>query len=333
MEIDLSKINEIDLECAAPDDDDDSFGNIVQAPTSTGEEPSEDDRPLNLKTGVIISFDDDDVDAKTITTKIVNLDEPVAPAISNPATGLSTGGINPIDMECSIGEDDDDDVVLGISAPSHSREVLDFGDDEPELIDEEVVAESRASAASQIDQGTVEDDYYDKLKKKHAKTNVKGAYNTHFHFAGDPAAEMAAFNHDMTPAGPVPNAVTVMADAAGQSMGESANPSYRKLFEELLDITGFELSTPETGKCRLKDTYSNDEVDFDTLTALSDFLTPYMQDYFVVPLQVETGNTYDNCKDWVNWYTPEMTTKYPQYKKDISYCDLFCNHLPECKLF
>ena len=64
-----------------------------------------------------------------------------------------------------------------------------------------------------------------------------------------------------------------------------------------------------------------------------DFLNPYVQDCFIIPLQVETGNNFKTCKEWSDWYTPEMEKKYPQCKQDVKYCDLYANHLPECKLF
>ena len=70
-----------------------------------------------------------------------------------------------------------------------------------------------------------------------------------------------------------------------------------------------------------------------TINDVQDFLNPFIVDCLIIPLQVETGNEFKTCKEWSDWYTPEMEKKYPQCKKDIQYCDLCANHLPECKLF
>ena len=58
-------------------------------------------------------------------------------------------GINEIDMECSVGEDDDDFI------PTPKRKSM-FDEDEPELVSEEIINEKRPARVSQ---GKVEDDY------------------------------------------------------------------------------------------------------------------------------------------------------------------------------
>ena len=369
-ELDLSKVNEIDMECSV-DDDDDGFGGFVQTEPKTerksepvkfdipsepqmeiGPRPVEaanDGRDISTKTGIVLDFGETEYDvnpmdieivSKPITAQLlddgVNIDQPV-----HPETDFS--GFNQIDMECSIGEDDD----FGEEPKpiKHSGSFLDFSDDEDdeierELVDEELVKESKKIADDQIDQGKVEDDYYDKLKKRHAATNKKGAYNVHFHFAGNPKVEMDDFNHDNTPQGPIPNAITAPSVGTGDSnmtvaaQGMGMAESYRKLFEDLLVITGFELGDCKDGKCTFKDKYSNAPNRVcTTINDVEEFLSPYLSDCFIIPLQVETGENFKTCADWAKWYTPEMEQKFPQCKQDIKYCDLCANHLIECKLF
>ena len=363
-ELDLSKVNEIDMECSV-DDDEDGFGGFVEAEpkaevkidfaepeTKEGPAPvgsANDDREISSKhTGIILDFGEDDVEINPTDIEIV--EKPITAQMTDQGVDVDMPihpetefkGFNSIDMECSIGEDDD-------FAPGENEKFsfnkLDFGDDEEftnELVNEEIVKESKKRADDQLDQGKVEDDYYDKLKKKHLASNKKGAYNVHFHFAGNPKLEMDDFNHDNTPTAPIPNAIT--APSVGASVGDSnmtvaaqgmgIAEGYRKLFEDLLLVTGFELGDCEKGKCCFKDKYSKspDRV-CSTIDEVVEFLTPYVEDCFIIPLQVETGKDFKTCKEWCDWYTPEVQKANPYLAKDIQYCDLCANHLPECKLF
>ena len=369
-ELDLTNVNEIDMECNV-DEDDDGFGGFVKAkpktfvnnkisstdsqinytPNKNDPQPigaANDDREISTKTGIVLDFGETEYDINPKDIEIVSkpitaqLNDENGININQPLHLEDFSGYNSIDMECSVGEDDD---FGGFTEEkiSHSGDFLDFGDDddiERQLVSEEIVKESKKQADNQISQGNVEDDYYDKLKKKHAATNKKGAYNTHFHFSYDPKQEMDDFNHDNTPLGPIPNASNVAEVGAGDSnmtvaaQGMGMAEGYRKLFEDLLLITGFELNDCGNGEYKLKDMYNDkSEKVCKTINDVEDFLNPYVQDCFIIPLQIETGEQFKTCKDWVNWYTPEMEKKYPQCKQDISYCDLCANHLHECKLF
>ncbi len=370
-ELDLSKVNEIDMECEV-DDDDDGFGGFVKAepkdhakkevisfadempqpkegPSPVG--AANDGRELSTKTGIILDFGDSEVSFKPDDIEVIDsptisaemTDEGIefkAPVHEEDYFNGNFKGYNQIDMECSVGEDDD----FGGPVESNRNKRFDFGDDDEEftneLVNEEIVKESKKRADDQISQGKVEDDYYDKLKKKDLATNVKGAYNTHFHFAGNPKLEMDDFNHDNTPTGPIPNAVTAPSVGAGDSnmtvaaQGMGMAEGYRKLFEDLLLITGFELGDCKDGKCTFKDRYSNtDDRICTTIDEVEEFLTPYVEDCFIIPLQVETGKDFKTCKEWSDWYTPEVQKANPYLAKDIQYCDLCANHLPDCKLF
>lgn len=304
-ELDLSQVNQVDMECDIPLDDDDlgGFGN------DKGESES---RPVEKKTGIILNFGDDDTEISFKPQELEVVDKPIVkqmdfdenefrpqPVSEEDYFNGNFKGYNAIDMECSIGEDDDFDVK-----PASTKVDTLQDEDDKELVNEEIVKESVKKAAEQISQGKVEDDYYDKLKKKHAKTNVKGAYNTHFHFAADPEQEMQDFNHDMTPQGSIPNATTVATADGGEGMvmGEAnETKNYRKLFEELLFITGFELVPDDSGKCRIKDKFSSQpEQVCSTINDVEDFLRPYVEDCFIIPLQIETGEKFTNCKDWSN---------------------------------
>lgn len=361
QELDLSKINAIDMECS-PDEDDDGFGGFSQPDSKKSDllsfdnEPEKsfrkesDGREVESKTGIILNFGDEEYNVKPKELEVVS--EPITAQLTDseidinapihPETGFI--GYNQIDMECSVGDDDCADFGETTSPVKHSGDFVDFDDDDDvdvkELVDDEIISESTTKYDTQIDQGKVEADYYDKLKKKHAKTNKKGAYNAHFHFAGDPKWEMDEFNHMNTPKGPIPNVNTATTVGAGDSnmtvaaQGMGMAEDYKKLFEELLVITGFELQNCEDGKCVLKDKYStaNDSL-CSTTDDLKTALKPYISDFFIIPLQMETGEKFDNCHDWVAWYTPEMQSKFPQCKKDIAYCDLCDNHLQDCKVF
>ena len=347
---DEKRYNEIDMECNV-DPDDDGFGsNFISKETveSDNSVTGTDGRELQKHTGIILNFGDDE-EVKIEPTDIEVIEQ--KPIVVQSAEDLFNQkldseevnipkeftGYNVIDMECEVPDDYEEEKPL-----TNSGAYLDFGDEaeqdeiDRQLVNEQIVEESKRQARAQIDQGDVEDDYYDKLQKKHAASNKKGAYNYHFHFSGNPKAEAEMFNHDMTPNGPVPNMVTATETACAEAsaMGESLNPSYRKLFEDLLLITGCELGDCKDGKCCIKDIYGGAEDKVcTTINDIQDFLNPYVEDCFIIPLQIETGNNFKTCKEWSDWYTPEMQKAYPQCQQDIKYCDLCANHLPECKLF
>lgn len=381
-ELDLSQVNEIDMECEVDPEEDDGFGGQV---TTSQEKPqyitkqflddyhdaynqadshgsANDGRDLVVKTGIIIDLSDDDEieyretpDVEVIDSNpLIVQDEQ---EILNASNGLlgdenltrsNLSGINEIDMECSVGEDDDD-VSFGGSVGIEKRQPLDLGDEDEEvtklLVDEAVVKQSIQERKNEIDQGVVERDYWKRLQDKHKKSNVKGSYNTHFHFAGNPELEMDDFNHDNTPKGPIPNATNVHSVGAGDmlggeniggmtgGMGESVNP-HKKLFEEVLNIIGFKLDGAKDNKCILKDLYSNATKECSSINDIQDFLNPYIEDCFILPLQVTTGENYKTCQDWVNWYKKDgVKAKHPECEKDIVYCDLWANHLGKCDLF
>lgn len=293
-------------------------------------------------------------------------------------------GFNAIDMECSIGEDDDDFGSEYVTEKKSKKEdsILDFGDEENDYIfrseehikpdalsdydyddfsdelrfkNKELVAEDMLEEKKKISQGEVEADYWKQLSKKHAKTNIKGAYNTHFHFAGDPKREAELFNHDMQSTLPhshislqttseadtitgVSSEVTSGGEAAsagdgGAGMGESIKSDkyakYQKLYEDLLLITGFEVTPVKSDLYALKDTFNLVPEREYTKNELKVFLTPYMQDYFICPLSQKTGKDFKNCEDVCDWYTDEIEKQYPDCRNDIDYCDMFANHWEE----
>lgn len=344
-ELDLTNVNEIDMECNV-DEDDDGFGSFQpNVSVDTISKIDSDDREIKKHTGVLLNFSDDDIEEEDSPVKTITVSDLEDIAKQKAEYAMQTGdfsGINEIDMECEIGEDDED----YYEPETIKKSVLDFGDDdedafEGELISEEIIKESKKKADAQINQGVVEDDYYDKLKKKHASTNVKGAYNLHFHLAGNPEEEVKLFNHDNTPIGPIPNAVTANAGdsqigiEAPMGIGEAKeNTPYRKLFEDILTITGFTLEPQQDKTIILKDKFDdNNSCVCRNVEDINNFLAPYVQDCFVTPLQVETGENFTNCADWVNWYHDDICKQYPQCEHDIKYCDVYANHLNECKLF
>ncbi len=60
-------------------------------------------------------------------------------------------------------------------------------------------------------------------------------------------------------------------------------------------------------------------------------LKPYIDDCFVYPLQIATGEKFKDCKDWCDWYKGENCDKFPKCSNDIKYCDLIANHINDCK--
>lgn len=336
-EQELNNINQIDMECHIVDDDD----LIVQDIAAT------DDREVQSKTGIIINFDDDD-------------DVPARQVIADTSTQNSEININSnfledtfqdynsIDMETKYSEDDEEELI----STSDIRNPIFFDPNESNgLISTEMLEESKHTVSF----GEVEDDYWEKLSKKHKKTNKKGAYNTSFHFAGNPKKEQDMFNHMMgTADNTVDVADLISSDSllsasastatsnttgiatSGEGSGEGCCESitttdYSKKLNDLFDIIGFEVfknsdnSYVAIDKCDILP-----ELNVKNLLDLISALKPYIDDCLIYPLQISTNNIFDNYKDWVDWYNTDMQKAFPKCAKDIEYCDLLANHLHEC---
>ena len=130
-EQDLQNINQIDLECSIPDDDD-----FVIKDLDTDAFIGDDDRDIKSKTGIIINLSDDnetvsttvkDVEARKIDDNTINLD---------------------IDLETDYPDDTEDDF------------------DQKQLVDETMIY-SRKSSQAKIP--TLKSNYWDDIAKKHMR--------------------------------------------------------------------------------------------------------------------------------------------------------------------
>jgi len=269
---------------------------------------------------------------------------------------------NQIDMECEVPDDYyEDSFILKDSKTKVEEDLIeesnsevtfygycaDFSDDtnessieleedyleeefEPELTSEELLIEKKSKTIKT--QGEVEKDYWDKLSKKHSKSNVKGSYNTSFHFCGNPEKEMELFNNSVD----ISN-TSFANDSSSISCSENINKkeknTYQKLFEDLLLITGFSLNKDDEGNYEIKDLCNSlPTVNCKNKEEILNSLNPYIQDTFIFPLQITTGETYNDYSDWCNWYNDEMKEKFPKCQSDIKYCDLIANHLDDVTL-
>ena len=362
---DLQITNDIDMEIdPSLLDDDDTFGSVVvrnsKPNTFDGEDiDTNEDRPIKSFTGVTIDLGDDDNipnfkprkplmddEIPTLHSQPINChsEQDIMDAVNdiNTARGRMMNdfnGINEIDMECSVGEDDDD---FKPAKPFFGK----VEEVNPELVSEEMIQEKKKK--EKVSQGKVESDYWERVAKRHKASNVKGAHNLHTHYGGDPKLAMDMFNHDAKPEGKIPTvtdaqpAATIAVDSAytsdvssgdmsggeGVACGESKKKdNNRQLFENLLIITGFDLQPLETGfvlkdKCGMTDDIEcKDEKD------CINQLKPYIDDTFITPLQFQTGEKFNKPEEWVDWYTPEVEKKFPKCKSDIDYCKMLVNYL------
>lgn len=340
-EQELNNVNHIDMECHVVDDDD----LIVTDVAST------DDREVQSKTGIIITFDDDDdVPVKKIIadTSSQNTEINVKSDFDN-FSEETFQDYNSIDMETKYSEDDEEELSTVNSA--NTKNPIFFDSDEPNgLVSSEILGEGKRTTSF----GEVEDDYWEKLSKKHKNTNKKGAYNTSFHFAGNPKKEQDMFNHMMgtadstvdvadlissdsllsTAGTTVTGAATAVSSGEGGGEGccESiAATDYGKKLNQLFDVIGFEVfknsdnSYVAIDKCDILP-----ELSVQTLVELVSALKPYIDDCLIYPLQISTNNNFSNYKEWADWYDADMQKAFPKCAGDIEYCDLLANHLHEC---
>ena len=179
---DLQITNEIDMEIdPSLLDDDDSFGSMPiknSKPNTFGgqkinvDEFGGEERPIKQVTGIKIDLSDDDNvpnfkprkplmddDIPTINSTPIrcNSEQDIMNAMNDMNTPRGRmmndldgfNGINEIDMECSVGEDDDD---FAPAKPFYGE----LEEVNPELVSEEIIKEKRPARVSQ---GKVEDDY------------------------------------------------------------------------------------------------------------------------------------------------------------------------------
>ena len=317
-EKELANINQIDLECNISDDDD-LFISDMQAV---------DDREVQSKTGIIINFDDEDVPLTTLKADTSSFNKE-------------------INIESDFSDDDFD---------NHDYNSIDMETDYPDDLDDELdglIAEDLLDEAKKIKTfGEVEDDYWEEISNKHKKTNKKGAYNTHFHIAGNPEREQDLFNHmmksdlksaisDLTATDVSSSSLDASSSEADASFGaegccesaQNSHTSYSSKLLNLFDTLGFEVFKNSDNSYVAIDTCDVlPECNAASLTDLISTLKPYLDDYIIYPLQLMTGKNFTDYLEWIKWYDSEKQKEFPKCASDISYCDLLANHLHECDI-
>lgn len=336
----MDNVNEIDMECKYCDDDD--FGSEIidfKSQRNTDFEDESEERPLVTKTGIMLDFrDDDETPLRTISADF----NPQTNSIEthknfSTQNNFEEGNYNEIDMECKYGEDDDMEI-----APRF----LEDDDEVKEFVDEEFIDERKKKSTTT--QGAVEANYLDKLAKQHAATNKKGAYNTHFHFAGDPQKEIDMFNHDMKPVGPIPGtgasanitgvasaaAATGAASAGGAAGGdgggccESLEQGEFTDLQDIFDIAGFDVE--RKGNTFIAHDICSPDAEAIKANSMKDLLTklqPYIDDCYIVPLQIMTNQKFSKPSEWVKWYSKENKQRFPKCKNDIESCAILSKYL------
>lgn len=321
-EKDLSKINEIDLDCNVYDDDD----LIITNSDESLEKDFDDNRNFNSNTGVIIdlSYGDDDLDNISFNNSRSSISnshhEESYSNVSETKDNLMT-----IDMETNYSEDDD------------------F---ESGLVDEDLLEAKKKKHKTYP--GEVEDNYWKKITAKHRESNKKGAYNMSFHFAGNPEKEAEMFNHAMGSdfdiasdstegaiSGDISGTVSsVSAGGEGGGMGESYNSTnintFTESFNNLLDNIGFEAIQNSDGTFIVMDLCDfNPDTECSDIHEICKVLEPFIHDFVICLLQTSTGEKYNTYSEWLDWYS-SLSDKPESCADSIKICDLLVNHLDEC---
>lgn len=240
-----------------------------------------------------------------------------------------------------------------------NKTILDFNED-PEYFNNELISEDLIEEKKKVTQGEVEADYWKKLQKKHKNSNVKGAYNTHFHLAGNPKLEQELFNHDMNtgkipglaggsngehaPMEGNPEAAVASGDATGSvsvggdggasgGFGESLKENYTKQLKDIFNIIGFEIIKNNNNTYLAIDLCDdNNSLECKDKEDLVIQLKPYIDDCFVCPLEIATGKKFNTYNDWISWYNDGNKDNFPKFSSDIAYLDIIANHLNDCDL-
>lgn len=342
-DIDLETVNQVDLSINPKFlDDDDSFGSLKISDSQ--DDNFEDDRNYQSKTGVIIDLSDDTSKAeiRTITADINPCNSNIEVYKNFDSDNLESTDYNRIDMETEYFDDEDEDIVAA-KPTKQTKQVS--GESIAFENDSEDIHESAIN-------GEVTKDYWRKLAKKHAASNKRGAYNTHFHLSGNPKADREFFNQAMggnsgefseesIASTSAQGNVTGIAASSGESasFGESLNTSttdssYTKELNDLLKILNIEILLNSDNSFTVLDLL-DDSVEYrcSDIAELKFALQPYLEDCFIYPLQIATNEKLSTCEEWCKWYENEVNRKaYPRCADDIKYCDLVANHLQECAI-
>lgn len=366
-DLDVENINVIDMECSCCDDDD--FGGPVKTITAdvtpnntlniqkhnfNNNSNSEEDYSQYNQIDMECNIDEDELEETSFGSKLKDVEQTVQYPVNQ---GDHQG---PVKTGIILNFDDNDDIDI----KSHKQNILDFGDEEndfmtKELVDEEILEEKKKK--KHVTSAQIEDDYWEKITKAHQKSIVPGARGTFVHMSGNPELEKDMFNHDMgsdsimkvgklnadgTPAlssvgGGFGSAASVGANGGDVSVGISSgfaggesiekDNDYNKLCEDLLFITGFTVDKNEDGTYTLKDILSDNNYNCSNNEEIFNQLKPYIDDCFIYPLQIKTGNNFNTCKEWCDWYNDDMKAQYPDCESDIKYCDLIANHYNDFK--
>lgn len=310
-ENELNGLNQIDTECKYYDDDDDSFGSIK---IKTNENVDADVNNYKKETGVIIDLSDDAVPRAKTRYNERSFDTPISTREEEQiAVEPKYEGYNAIDTECKYYDDTEEPDFL-------AKEENKFTG----LVDEDMITEKRKvikKNPSNILQQT---------QKKHAATIKKGAYNSHFHFSGDPKEEATMFNNSVdSSATPSFSPVGPTSGGMGESLKKKKNKN-RELLEEMFSIIGFDVISNSDGTINAFDNCDpENDIDAADINDLIEKLSPYINMCIIYPLEAKTGQSFENYAGWCDWYK-NNENKYPNCKSDIEYCDILANKLGEC---
>lgn len=157
----------------------------------------------------------------------------------------------------------------------------------------------------------------------------------------DPQAEMDDFNAGFSTNG-TPSITNSSADGLGGDVsgGEGCcedlevkidNVDWTSLAKALLSIIGFTVSKSDNGYIVHDECETCPDMNCKNNEEIFASLKPYIDDCFIYPLQITTGEKFNNCKDWCDWYQGENCNKFAKCANDIKYCDLVANHINDCK--
>lgn len=331
--IDLNSLNQIDMDCNFVDDDE-SLN--IKDNSNNDQTIGADDRNLQIKTGIMISFDDEDNDVIDKRDPVINTQEQQKIVDDNIDIN-KISDMNLIDMETNVIDDEylDDNPLRNKASVNLFDDDINYIDSNKTLVDEKEIDVNEDVS------GTIEDDYWKKIQKQHEKSNKKGSYNYNFHLAGNPELEKDMFNHIMgsdfeanASSDETPGDITGTAAASGEaSVSEKLENTnnYTELFKSLLDLIGFEI-TKYDDLYELKDKYNYlPTTNYKSLKDMFITLDNYFYDLLILPLEMKTSNKSRDYKVWVK-YIDDNKEIHPECANDLKYIDLLANHLDEVKI-
>ena len=116
------------------------------------------------------------------------------------------------------------------------------------------------------------------------------------------------------------NAAAGGGEACAEDLNKEQQFESKNLINKIFDIIGFDVIKNRDNSFIVID-LCNDDNSFECADKEDLFyqLKPYIDDCFILPLQIKTHQDFKNYAEWIDWYNADENNK--KYQEDIDYLE------------